>query len=180
MQTSSETIAGDGVADRQREEDECDGDHGDIQHEMILSPPDRHREQAAIRGARNRAELCLLKRLGPQASMRCHLRHMFSRWIDGQRYRNSIKIDGSPPPARPFGIDPTPIKSRRFSYEIPTSRALAPSRFFMAVCRSFHGADNRPSSIRFQSCMRCIQSRSVCFRRVNHCGRRIGKEECRL
>jgi hypothetical protein len=39
MQASSETIAGDGVADRQREEDECDGDHGDIQHEMILSTP---------------------------------------------------------------------------------------------------------------------------------------------
>ena len=39
MQASSETIAGDSVADRQREEDECDGDHGDIQHEMILSTP---------------------------------------------------------------------------------------------------------------------------------------------
>jgi hypothetical protein len=39
MQASSETIAGDGVADREREEDECDGDHGDIQHEMILSTP---------------------------------------------------------------------------------------------------------------------------------------------
>ncbi|MBV8090578.1 MAG: hypothetical protein JO139_13585 [Alphaproteobacteria bacterium] len=39
MQASSEMIAGDGVADRQREEDECDGDHGDIQHEMILSTP---------------------------------------------------------------------------------------------------------------------------------------------
>ena len=32
-------IAGDGVANRQREEDECGGDHGDIQHEMILSTP---------------------------------------------------------------------------------------------------------------------------------------------
>jgi hypothetical protein len=75
--------------------------------------------------------------------MRCHLRHMFSRWIDGQRYRNSIKIGGSPPPARPcapLGIDPISIKLRRFSYEIPTSRALAPSRFFMAVCPSSRGA----------------------------------------
>src|SRR2546427_10782405 len=68
--------------------------------------------------------------------MRCHLPYMFSRWIEGKRYRNSIKIDDSPPPARPcapLGIDPIPIKFRRFSYEIPTSRALAPSRFFMAV-----------------------------------------------
>jgi hypothetical protein len=39
MQASSETIAGDGVADREREDDERGGDHGDIQHEMILSTP---------------------------------------------------------------------------------------------------------------------------------------------
>jgi hypothetical protein len=39
MQASSETIAGDGVANREREEDECDGDHGEIQHEIILSTP---------------------------------------------------------------------------------------------------------------------------------------------
>jgi hypothetical protein len=146
MQASSETIAGDGVADRQREEDECDGDHGDIQHEMILSTPTVIESKLLFRGARNRAELRLLKRLRPQASMSCHLRHMFSRWIDGQRYRNLIRIGGSPPPAcpcAPLGIDPIPIKLRRFSYEIPTSRALAPSRFFMAVCPSSPGAANR-------------------------------------
>ena len=31
-EASSEPIAGDGVADRQREEDECDGEHDDVQH----------------------------------------------------------------------------------------------------------------------------------------------------
>jgi hypothetical protein len=56
MQASSETIAGDGVADRQREEDEGDGDHGDIQHEMILSPPTAIERKLLFRGARNRAE----------------------------------------------------------------------------------------------------------------------------
>src|SRR6516164_812 len=101
MQASSETIAGDGVADRKREEDECDGDHGDIQHEMILSTPTVIESKLPSRRARNRAELRLLKRLPPQTSMRCHLRHMFSRWINGQRYRNLIRIGGSPPPARP-------------------------------------------------------------------------------
>jgi hypothetical protein len=56
MQASSETIAGDGVANRQREEDECDGDHGDIQHEMILSTPTVIESKLLFRGARNRAE----------------------------------------------------------------------------------------------------------------------------
>jgi hypothetical protein len=65
MQASSETIAGDGVADREREEDECDGDHGDIQHEMILSTPTVIESKLLCRGARNRAELRLLKRLQP-------------------------------------------------------------------------------------------------------------------
>jgi hypothetical protein len=32
MTASSETIAGDGVADRQREEDEPDREHDDVQH----------------------------------------------------------------------------------------------------------------------------------------------------
>jgi hypothetical protein len=32
MQASSETIAGDGVADRQREEGKPDGQHEDVQH----------------------------------------------------------------------------------------------------------------------------------------------------
>ena len=35
-QASSEPIAGDGVADRQREEDERDGEHDDVQH--LLAP----------------------------------------------------------------------------------------------------------------------------------------------
>jgi hypothetical protein len=56
MQASSETIAGDGVADREREEDECDGDHGDIQHEMILSAPTVIESKLLFRGARHRAE----------------------------------------------------------------------------------------------------------------------------
>jgi hypothetical protein len=56
MQASSETIAGDGVADREREEDECDGDHGDIQHETILSTPTVIESKLLFRGARNRAE----------------------------------------------------------------------------------------------------------------------------
>jgi len=67
MQASSETIAGDGVADREREEDECDGDHGDIQHEMILSAPTIIESKLLFRGARNRAELRLRKRLRPHA-----------------------------------------------------------------------------------------------------------------
>jgi hypothetical protein len=56
MQASSEMIAGDGVADREREEAECDGDHGDIQHEMILSAPTVIESKPLFRGARNRAE----------------------------------------------------------------------------------------------------------------------------
>ena len=32
MEASSEPIAGDGVADGQREEDERDGEHDDVQH----------------------------------------------------------------------------------------------------------------------------------------------------
>jgi hypothetical protein len=56
MQASSETIAGDGVADREREEDERDGDHGDIQHEMILSTPTAIASKLLFRGARHRAE----------------------------------------------------------------------------------------------------------------------------
>ena len=35
-EASSEPIAGDGVADRQREEDERDGEHDDVQH--LLAP----------------------------------------------------------------------------------------------------------------------------------------------
>jgi hypothetical protein len=50
MQASSETIAGDGVADREREEDERDGDHGDIQHEMILSTPTAIASKLLFRG----------------------------------------------------------------------------------------------------------------------------------
>jgi hypothetical protein len=56
MQASSESIAGDGVTDREREEDECDGDHGDIQHAMILSTPTVIEGKLPSRGARNRAE----------------------------------------------------------------------------------------------------------------------------
>src|SRR5215472_485950 len=97
MQASSETIAGDGVGHRQRKEDEGDGDHGDIKHEMILSTPT---VTASKRGTKS-SRIAPAKAAGPQASMRCHLRHMFSRWIDGQRYRNPIKIGSSPPPARP-------------------------------------------------------------------------------
>jgi len=37
-QTSSEPIAGDGVADREREEDERDGEHDDVQH--VEAPSD--------------------------------------------------------------------------------------------------------------------------------------------
>jgi hypothetical protein len=50
MQASSETFAGNGVADRQREEDECDGDHGDIEHEMILSTPTVTESKLLLRG----------------------------------------------------------------------------------------------------------------------------------
>jgi hypothetical protein len=35
MAISSETIAGDGVADRQGEEAECDAEHDDVKHEML-------------------------------------------------------------------------------------------------------------------------------------------------
>ena len=40
MQASLETVAGDDVADRQREEDEADGQHGDVQHWMLLATGD--------------------------------------------------------------------------------------------------------------------------------------------
>jgi hypothetical protein len=40
MQASLETVAGDDVADRQREEGEADGQHGDVQHWMLLATGD--------------------------------------------------------------------------------------------------------------------------------------------
>jgi hypothetical protein len=65
MQASSETIAGDGVADREREEDECDGDHGDIQHETILSTPTVIESKLLFRGARNRVRMTPAKAASP-------------------------------------------------------------------------------------------------------------------
>jgi hypothetical protein len=37
MEASSESIAGDGVADRQREEGEPDGQHDEVKHLMLLA-----------------------------------------------------------------------------------------------------------------------------------------------
>jgi hypothetical protein len=39
MEASSEPIAGDGVADRQREEDEREGEHENVQH--VEAPSDK-------------------------------------------------------------------------------------------------------------------------------------------
>jgi hypothetical protein len=65
MQASSETIAGDGVADREREEAECDGDHGDIQHEMILSTPTVIESKLLFRGARTPSRMTPAKAAPP-------------------------------------------------------------------------------------------------------------------
>jgi hypothetical protein len=65
MQASSETIAGDGVADREREEDERDGDHGDIQHEMILSTPTVTESNLLFRGARKSSRITPAKAAPP-------------------------------------------------------------------------------------------------------------------
>jgi hypothetical protein len=40
MEASSESIAGDGVADRQREESEPDGQHDEVKHLMLLAASD--------------------------------------------------------------------------------------------------------------------------------------------
>jgi len=65
MQASSETIAGDGVADREREEDECDGDHGDIQHEMILSTPTVIEHKLLFRGGTTSSRMTPAKAAHP-------------------------------------------------------------------------------------------------------------------
>src|SRR5262252_10803079 len=50
-EASSEPIAGDGVADRQREEDECDGEHDDVQHLLAPSGACIPRTASAFGGA---------------------------------------------------------------------------------------------------------------------------------
>src|SRR5262249_29683351 len=81
---SSEPIAGDGVADGQREEADGSGHQNDVQH--VDAPSD---EQFSGRSGWLVARYC-----APLTRDTCHRSHMNSRGPRDQRYKNFIKING--------------------------------------------------------------------------------------
>ena len=93
MDVSSEPVAGDRVADRQREEAEPNGEQDEVQHRLLLaarvSPTKVNAlgRDSSLRYVNNAND-----DRAARAPMNCHLSHMFSRGIGRQRYRNLIKM----------------------------------------------------------------------------------------
>src|SRR3977135_693659 len=96
-QPALEQIAGDRVADRQREEAEPDGDQDEIQHLHIpcdasFSGHNERRKDRVILRAQRTPSRTRSAWFSAWAPNRCHLSRMFSRWNRGRSYRNPIKI----------------------------------------------------------------------------------------
>jgi hypothetical protein len=82
------SFAGIGVAHRGHEEAEGEGQHDDIQHEMLLARFASMRGKTDCDGSSRIAYAILT--LPVSEAMRCHSPHMFSRQLHGEFYRNSI------------------------------------------------------------------------------------------
>src|SRR5581483_12527025 len=82
-----ETVAGDGVADRECKEGEPEGQHDQIQHGD--APCDR--PCVACASCRGAILMCINSGILDRCSI-CRRRHMFSRWSALRRYRNRIKM----------------------------------------------------------------------------------------
>src|SRR5262249_23134995 len=82
-------VAGDRVADRQREKAERSRKHDDVQHERILAMPCRLLTEYEVEA---HSDLRLTPGL---AWISCHLPHMFARRTRSPRYRNFITPGGS-------------------------------------------------------------------------------------
>src|SRR5215831_13397194 len=87
MAASSKPIAGDGVADGQRDEREGNGQHEDVQHRVLLAA-----NTAALNSWRDSVRRKESRSV--QATIICQRSHRNSRGTREQRYKNLIKIAG--------------------------------------------------------------------------------------
>ena len=87
-----QSVAGDGVAHRQREKGEPEGQHDDVHH--LHAPSGEQNRAWSSRRARDAAILiCMARRLlqPARSGVSCHWMDIFSRWKRLRLYRNLIK-----------------------------------------------------------------------------------------
>src|SRR3979409_937469 len=91
---NSEPLAGIGVTHRRREEAETEGQHDDVQHEMLLVAPAATLSDWVFQGRRMQwinGIAATIRGLPVSVGVRCHSTHMFSRRPRRRPYRNFIK-----------------------------------------------------------------------------------------
>src|SRR5882762_5277234 len=88
-------FAGVGVTHRQHEEAEAEGQHEDIQHQVLLVALVSLRHACVLQGRRIALDLygiaAAIRALPVAVAVKCHSPHMFSRRARNQSYRNLIK-----------------------------------------------------------------------------------------
>jgi hypothetical protein len=87
---SSEPFAGVRITHRHQKEAQPEGQHDDIQHEVLLVALVSGRDRCAFREGRLRWIKNNIR--VSHLIVSCHIAHMFSRWVLQQRYRKVISV----------------------------------------------------------------------------------------
>jgi hypothetical protein len=90
---SSEAFAGMRITYRHQKEAQPEGQHDDIQHEVLLVALVSGRDRCALREGRLRWIKNNKRLAAPNCKVpRCHVAYVFPRWVLRQRYRKVISV----------------------------------------------------------------------------------------